>query len=173
VAFSTRKKNVIIADWKTGAFTKKELEKKHKTTFKTLAKLLDGISADNADAVVVLHEAEMIRNSIKNPVELKAVENVVKHSLKVTNMTTKVLDKLDAYLDKGKAQKVVTEGMGMGASKATVIETDLQAKDFKDAIETIDKASITLNVNERHANSKVEVNNQNQQINNNLKVEWK
>lgn len=170
MALSTRKKNIIIADWKTGAFTKKELEKKHKISFKTLDKLVNGIPTSNSEAVEVIAQSEMVKNSIKNPVELKAVENVVKNKLMVDNMTSKVLDKLNAFIDKGKAQKVITEGHGKGFSSARVVEHDLQPVDYKNIVDTIDKASITLNVNERHSKNSVEVNNQNVQENKKIEI---
>ena len=166
MALSTRKKNIIIADWKTGAFTKKELEKKHKISFKTLDKLISGIMATNADAVSVLHDAEMVKNSIKNPVELKAVENVVKSRLKVDNITNKILDKIDKFVDGGKVQKVVTEGHGKGFSRAEIVETDLQPIDYKNLVDAVDKASITIGANKRfNENASVQIANQNVQEN--------
>lgn len=153
MALSTRKKNIIIADWKTGNYKQKDMLLKHKIDRKTLMKVIEGILPTNAQAVEVLHNAKMVENSLKNPHELKAVQNVVDNRLKVENMTSKVLDKLDGLLDKGKAHKVITEGQGMGASSGTVIEYPMQVEHYEKAMNTIDKASLTLKVNERFNSS--------------------
>jgi len=50
-------------------------------------------------------------------------------------------------------------------------EAEHSSKDIKEYVEAIDKASITLNVNQRHANSQVVVNNQNNQDNKTLTIE--
>jgi len=163
LALSTRKKNIIIADWKTGSFTKKELEKKHKISFKTLNKLVSGILPTNAEAVDVLCEAEMVKKSIKNPVELKAVENVVKNRIMVDDITCIIANGVKELANKKKAQKVVTVGLGDGVTRTEIVEYDLQAKDYKDMQDTIDKASLTLGVNQRHSNNLTQINNQNQQ----------
>ena len=165
MALSTKKKNIIIADWKTGAYTKKQLEKKHKTTYKTLAKIIQGIEPTNADIVRVCSEAENAKKSIKNPHEIKAVETVVKERLKVQEIGNKILDKLDRFLDNGKAQKVVTLGQGDGVSKSEIVEYDLQAKDYKDLADTVDKASVTLGVNKRFSEP-TKIENTNAQQNN-------
>ena len=167
MALSTKKKNIIIADWKTGAFTKKELEKKHKISFKTLDKLVSGISLSNAEAVVVLHGAEMVKNSIKNPVELKAVENVVKSRLKVDDISSKLLNLVEKKIDNNVKYEKVNAGMGV----QNLEPTELESIDFKNLADTIDKVSITMGVNERFSSSKVEINNaNNQQTNNKIEI---
>lgn len=164
MALSTRKKNIIIADWKTGFYKQKDMLKKHKIDRKTFVKIVEGILPTNADAVEVLHEAEMVKNSLKNPHELKAVENVVKNKLKVHKITDKILDKIDKFVDNGKVQKVVTEGEGKGFSSARIIETDLQPIDYKNLVDAVDKASVTIGANDRfNQNASVQIANQNVQ----------
>ena len=68
-----------------------------------------------------------------------------------------------------KAKKIVTEGCGKGLSTSREMEIDLQAIDYKAAMDTVDKASITLGVNERFS-SKVEVNNANVQENKTIQI---
>ena len=49
-----------------------------------------------------------------------------------------------------------------GVSQSEVVEYDLQAKDFKDLVDAVDKNSITLGVNERFSSSaSVQIANQN------------
>lgn len=49
----------------------------------------------------------------------------------------------------------------------------LNSNDIKNCIEAIDKASITLGVNDRHAKSQIEVNNTNAQQNNTKEITYK
>ena len=59
--------------------------------------------------------------------------------------------------------KVITE-------KKTVNETKLSETAIEDAI---DKASITLGVNQRHSNSQININNENNQATqNNIAIDW-
>ena len=141
----TRKKN-IIADYKTGAFSLNKLAKKHKISTNTVKKICTDVNHDNAPLVEALYEVENLKNCTKNAQEIKAVENVVKDRLKITNISNKLLDKIDNFIDKNKAVKVITEGQGMGVSMARVIEHDLQSSDFKNIADTIHKTGQTLGV---------------------------
>ena len=48
----------------------------------------------------------------------------------------------------------------------------LDSKSAKEYIDAIDKASITLGVNQRHSNSQININNENNQATqNNIKIE--
>jgi len=83
---------------------------------------------------------------------VKAFDDKVNEQLRrqnlVFNASEKALKKLDSLID-------MTE----------------DAQDMKHIVDSIDKASITLGINQRHANSQVTVNNSNA-IQNNLSVEW-
>lgn len=58
------------------------------------------------------------------------------------------------------------EKMNMGDGKQTLQDRELNTTDLKNIADTIDKTSVTLGVNQRHANSQVTVNNTNAQQNN-------
>ena len=168
MAISTRKKNMIIADWKTGKFKSYySIAKHHKINEKTAKKILDKIPHENSDVVEVCVVAESAKKSVKNPIELKAVENAVQERLKVDEISNLLLDKMKIHLQNGKAQKVVTESIGEGGSSAAVIEYDLQADDYKKLADAVDKTSVTLGVNERFSSSQVSIQNNNN-IQNNL-----
>lgn len=48
-----------------------------------------------------------------------------------------------------------------------------EAKDIKDLVDANDKLSITLGVNQRHSNSQININNENNQATqNNIAIEW-
>jgi len=161
MAISTRKKNIVIADWKTGAYSLNALSKKHKISVNSVKKICTNIPQENAELVELCTEVESAKKCTKNAQELKAVEEVVKNRLKIYDISNTILDGVEKLVKKGKAQKVVTESLGEAGSSATVVEYDLQAKDYKELQETVDKASLTLGVNQRHANNNIQVNTQN------------
>ena len=171
MALSTRKKNMIIADWKTGDFKSYySIAKKYKINEKTAKKICEKIPHSNASIVEVCAVAESAKKSVKNPVELNAVENAVKERLKVDEISNLLLDKMKSHIVNGKAQKVVTEGSGNGISNATVVEYDLQADDYKKLADAVDKVSVTTRVNERFSQSQVNIQNNNQNNQQNLET---
>lgn len=151
---------MIIADWKAGRFKSYySIAKYHKINEKTAKKILDGIPQENADIVEVCAVAESAKKSVKNPIELKAVENAVQERLKIHEISNTILQGIDKLAKGGKAQKVVTESNGELGSSATVVEYDLQADDYKKLADAVDKASLTLGVNQRFAQSQVNIQN--------------
>ena len=57
-----------------------------------------------------------------------------------------------------------TEKINVGDGVQQFEARELNAKDYKDLADTIDKSSVTLKVNERFSSNQVQVNNQNNQI---------
>ena len=154
MALSTRKKNTIVADWKTGKYPSfYAIAKHYKIDKKTAKKLLEGISKENAHIVEVLTMAESAKKSLKSPLELNAVEKAVKERLQVNRICSKVLDGIEGFIDGGKAQKVIVTG--------DIIEHDIQADDYKKLAEAVDKVSVTQVVNDRFSNSQVNIQNNN------------
>jgi hypothetical protein len=153
MAISTKKKNIIIAEWKTGAYTKAHILKKHKIDRKTLNKIISNIKQENAELVELCTAAESAKNSLQNPHEIKAIEEVIKNRLNVHTLANSILDGVSSLVKKGKVQKVLIDGQ--------IVEYDLQASDYKSLADAVDKASLTLGVNQRHANNNIQVNTQN------------
>lgn len=173
MAISTRKKNIIIAEWKTGEYSFNALAKKHKISRETVRKICKDIPQENAQIVEVGTVYESAKKLAKNGQEIKAIESVVKDRLKVHDISNTILSGIEKLTKGGKAQKVVTESIGEAGSSATIVEYDLQADDYKKLQEAVDKASLTLGVNPRFAPSiNIQNNNENTQNNNTLKVEW-
>ena len=167
MAISTRKKNLIIAEWKAGKYKSYyAVAKAHKIDISTAKKILVNIEQSNIAIVDAGVMYESAKKSTKNLVEINAVETEVANRLKVYDITNTVLDGISKLVKGGKAQKVVTESLGEAGTSATVVEYDLQAKDYKDIQDAVDKASLTLGVNARHSQSQVNIQNNNQ---NNLK----
>lgn len=92
MALSTRKKNIIIADWKTGKYANPNaLAKAYKVDRKTVIKLIDGISPENASTVEAGVKYEL-EKSQKNPTEKMAIEKAVKEKTAAERMRDVVLD---------------------------------------------------------------------------------
>lgn len=155
---SDRQKRNIIAKWHTGQYTKTAIAKSYKVTEKVVRDLVGKEKPRNADIVEASVIVEVAKKSDKTTSETTAINNAVSDIMqddekrnKIDTLSMEVLDAVSKLIKKGKGQKVVMEGMGDGVSRATIVESDLQANDLKQAQDTIDKASITLKVNERHA----------------------
>ena len=166
MAISTRKKNLIIADWKTGIYSLNKLAKKHKISTNSVKKICANIPQTNADIIKVCAKVEEHKNCTKNAQEIKAIETVVQNRLKIDKVSNKLVDKIDNFIDKNEASKIINKG----EAGVEIIKTELQAKDYRDLSEAKDKASLTLGVNKRFGNE-VSINNQNNQMTN-LKVEF-
>ncbi len=165
MAISTKKKNIIIAEWKTGIYkSKTALAKEYKLDPKTVTRILTGISQDNTDIVEVGVIAENAKKSLKNPIELRAVEKAVKTLTEsealINNLTVQALQGIQEVLKDKKVKKPIKMKNG-DFDIIEQVDHDLTPIDFKNCIDGIDKASVTLGVNERFSSSQVQVNNQN------------
>lgn len=168
---SDRQKVNLRAKWDTGQYTKKQLAKAYKISDVMVGKIVGKEAPKNADIVEASVIVEKAKKFDKSSAEVSAIDQAVKYRLevefsedqnkiKIFDTTSKILDGVANLIAGGKAQKVVTEGMGDGMSRAEVKEYDLQPADYKNAMDTVDKASITLGVNKRHA-PKSEITNNN------------
>ena len=161
MALSNTKKKNIVADWKTGAFSLNKLAKKHKISVNTVKKICTGLAHDNAPLVKALYEVENLKKCTKSEQEIKAVENVVKIKLEVNDLSLKIFDKLNTKVDAGKAQKVVTVGLGDGVTRAEVVEYDYQPEHYEKLANTAHKLAQANGAID--SGNKLEINNQNQQ----------
>jgi len=153
MAISTKKRNKIIAEFKTGAYSLNALAKKHKVAVNSVKKFCDGIEKENAELVELCLQTESAKCT-KNEQDLRAVEEVVKNRLQVYDISNSILKGVEKLVRGGKAQKLLADG--------AIVECDLQAKDYKELQEAVDKASVTLGINARHANQQVNIQNNNQ-----------
>ena len=138
MALSTRKKNLIIADHKAGRFeTQTALLKHYKIDRKTLVKVLEGISSTHAEIVEAGVVYESAKKSLKNPVEIKAIENVVKQRTIADDIKDEVL--------------IGTLRNVKSISKKVESEQVESMQDHKHAQDAFDKALITAGAADRHA----------------------
>ena len=178
---SDRQKNNILAKWNTGVYTKTQLAKTYKVNEKTIRDIVGKKEPENSHIVEAQTAFEISKNSEKTPIEVKAINQAVKYNLdsieyknknieNIHEITNDILSGVKDLIRGKKAHKVMTESMGEAGSSAVPIEYPLQAEHYEKAMNTVDKASITLKVNERHA-SAIKIDNTNaQQTVNEVKI---
>lgn len=161
------RENLVLADFHTGYFSQRELSKKYKVSTATINKITKGLEPKNKDKVNAIVKARTELNT-QSEQEVNAVNTVVVEQTRRANLvygaTEKILQLSSDMAKKNKKQivmKVKEYSKENGSSESLdMIEVGLDANDLKNLADTVDKASITLGVNQRHANSQVTVNTQ-------------
>lgn len=86
----------------------------------------------------------------------------------VFNATELLVKRATAMIKENKT----TDKISVGAGIQQIEPRELDSSDLKNLADTIDKASLTLGVNQRHSNSQVNIQNTNAtQVNNNLTLD--
>lgn len=160
-------KKLIIADYLTGKFSQRELAKKYNIALGTANKLTKNLTPENEHYV----EAEVTMISARQTLpdeQMNAIMNAAKDEAYnrglIFNATQKNLAKITEMLDKNtKYEKV-----GVGDGVQTFEPIELNANDFKALQDAIDKASLTLGVNQRAASTTI--NNANVQQSEETKI---
>lgn len=153
MALTTNKKNKIIAEWKAGKYQNaNQVAKAHKIDRKTAEKIIEGISQSNAKIVEVGAAYEIAKKSLKNPVEVKAIEALIKERTIADEIEDSVLSGTLANVRsiKGKIEREEVENM----------------QDHRHAQAAFDQALITAGKAARFA-PKQDINLTNAQQNNN------
>jgi len=169
---TSRQKENIKALYNTGNYSKNGLAKKYKVDEKTIRVIVGKEPPKHRELVEDMVKIEVRKKTELKPSEVRAVDHVVKERLKVDEISNLLLDKMKEHIKKGKAQKVVVTGAGAGISNPEIVECDLQADDYKKLTEAVDKVSITTGVNDRFSSSQVNIQNNNANINQEIKIEW-
>ncbi len=139
-----RKRNNIVAKWKTGVYTQRELAKTYNVDVATINKIVKEIPKENADLVEAGVVFENAKKSTKSQQEISEINKAIEYRLtkefsednkkvKIYDTSFKILDLVNSILKKGTVE---------------------------------DKISVTTNVNPRHANTNIKVDNNNTQENN-------
>lgn len=159
MALSTRKINQIKAEWKAGKYkTAYAVGKAHGIDRKTAEKIIEGISQSNADIVEVCVLAENAKNSLKNPVEKKVIEAMVKERTTADEIEETVL--------------LGTLANVRATKKEVEVNNELSIFDRKNAQELFDKALITSGKAPRHSNQNINVQTNTAVQTNNITVEF-
>jgi len=177
-----RQKNNIIAKWDTGEYTKTQLSKIYKTSESNIRKIVGKEEPRNAHIVEASVMLETLKKCEKSANEIKAIDQAVQQRLKIEfdkdnlklriyETQCKAIDKISKLLDDGSYKRPIKLKNG----DYDVIEQhdqELNGTELKNCVEAIDKASITLNVNPRHAQNQVQVNNNNDNSQKTVKVTY-
>ena len=156
-------KKLLIADYHTNKYSQRDLAKKYNISIGTVNNLTKEITPQN-EHLVNAQISILSAKAILPPEHLNAIlntaqEEVYNKSL-ITNATQLNLVRTMQYLSENKKLEKRTIGDGVQVFE----EVGLGADDFKQCQDAIDKASITLGVNQRHANTTI--NNTNATQNN-------
>ena len=117
-----------------------------------------------SQAIEVVEKKETL-NETALSVHNEIVNDEIRRKGLVFNATEKLLKKASQMIDKNS----VVEKINVGDGIQNFESRELNTSDFKNLIDTIDKASITLGINQRHSNQVI--NNTNAQLTDNTKNE--
>lgn len=151
-------KKQAIADYLTGKFSQRDLVKKYNISLGTANKLTKDLAPENERYVEA--EVTMIaaRQTLPNE-QMNAIMNAAKDEAYnrglIFNATQKNLVKITEMLNKNTKHEKV--GVGDGVQNFEPVE--LNANDYKALQDAIDKASLTLGVNPRTAQTLIQNTN--------------
>ena len=114
-----------------------------------------------SQAVEVAEQKETL-NETALQVHNELVDEQLRRRNLVFNASEKLLVKATEMIKKGQTVDKINVGVGI----QQIEPRELDSSDLKNLADTIDKASITLGVNQRHSNSQVNIQNTNATQNN-------
>lgn len=113
-----------------------------------------GKNADYIEAKEII----AVKKSTENQQSLICADEIADDNIRRKNLIYGLTEKALGKIDKALSKTITIKEEGKEDREE---EVEHSSKDIKDYVEAIDKASITLGVNQRHSNSQVVVNNQN------------
>lgn len=177
---SDRQKSNILAKWKTGEYSKVQLAKTYRVTEGAIRKIVGNQEPTNKGIVEVQAELEILKKYDKSTIEIAEIDKAVKYrigqmteedqkEIRVNKTAFALLDRIQQLAESGKKKTLTkVEHFDEGKKIMTTMEekeVDISPTDIKNMTDGVDKISLTTNVNQRHANSQVNINNTNAQQN--------
>ncbi len=156
-----KQRDMIISDFNIGV-SQNQLALKYECSPATINKLCKGLEPKYKDKVntIVAIKSELSKESeYQSECFDKEVNDKLRREGLVFNATEKLLKKASQMIDKNS----VVDKINVGDGVQNFEPRELNTSDFKNLIDTIDKASITLGINPRHANTNIKVDNNNLQ----------
>lgn len=158
-----KQKELILADYHTGKYSQRKLSEKHDVSIGTVNKITKEETPQNEHIVnaqiTLLTAKSYISNEQMNAIMNTAKDEIFNNAL-ITNATQLNLVRTMEYLSNNKKLDKINSGGGIQEH----VEVGLGSDDFKYCQDTIDKASLTLGVNQRHSSTLI--NNTNATQNN-------
>lgn len=137
-------KEQLLADWRTGEFKHQELADKYKMSRPNVARIVKDVAQDLTPILTRKIESEQELAELSDK-ELTSVNDRAKH-----------------IIEDAKMIRTLTKNNMVGVGAKLQDHSKLNMLDHKNAQDLIDKASITLGVNDRHAKpANIQQNTQN------------
>lgn len=158
-------KQKILSDYHTNKYSQRELAKKHNVSLGSINKLTKEVSPLNehiVDAQTIVLKAQKELSDEQMNAVMNTASDILRRQNLVYGASEKLLKRTQEIIEKNITIDRISRDGGQEFAYRELNTTDL-----KNLADTVDKASITLGVNQRHANSQVTVNNTNAQQNNN------
>ena len=152
----------ILSDFHIGK-SQNWLAREYECSTATINKLCKGVTQKYKDKVnaVVSIKSELSQESKYQSECFDAEVNTQLRRTGIINDLTELnMDKLKTHLTNNKKLEKVSSGQGI----QNLVEVPLGTSDYKEAQDAIDKASVTLGVNQRHSNQSINVNTQNNMV---------
>lgn len=159
-----KQRDMIISDFNIGV-SQNQLALKYECSPATINKLCKGLEPKYKDKVntIVAIKSELSKESeYQSECFEKEVNDKLRREGLVFNATEKLLKKASQMIDKNS----VVDKINVGDGVQNFEPRELNTSDLKNLSETIDKASITLGINQRHSNQNINVTNTNAMQNN-------
>lgn len=161
-------KKLVIADYKTGRYSQRELAERHHVSLGTINNITRDISADN-EHLVAAQVSLLSAKALLPPEQLNAILNAAQEEIYnknlVSNSSQLNLVRITEYLSTNTKDKALNVGDGV----QSIEPIRLDSSDFIACQNAIHKAGQSLGVIEQFA-PKMEFNQQNNQQTNNQKV---
>lgn len=157
----------ILAEWKAG-YSQNQLAKNYDVSPATINKICKGIEQNNKELVnsqVAINTELVTRSEYEVNAIHKAVDEQTRRANLVFTATEKILQLSSKMAERNSKQivvKVKEYSKENGSSESLdKIDVELDSSDLKNLADAVDKASLTLGVNQRHSNQQINVNTQN------------
>lgn len=154
----------ILADYHTGQYSQRELAKKYARSLGTINKLTKTETPANehiVNAQVTIFRANALLPSEQMNAIVNTAKDIVYNETLAFNASQLALIRSAELLSKNQTYEKINVGDGVQHFEPR----ELNTSDIKNLTDAIDKASVTLGVNDRFSKSTVEVNNINAQQN--------
>lgn len=157
MALDERIKKELIADYLTGRYSQRELMRKYKVSLGTVNNLTRDLNTSNAELVDAQASLIIAKNELPNE-QMNAIIETAYDEVYSKNLIQKTthlnLKRINETLEKNTKMSKINVGDGM----QNLEPTSLEMLDYKIAQDAIDKASLTLGINQRHAKTEINAN---------------
>ncbi|WP_066222596.1 hypothetical protein [Aliarcobacter cryaerophilus] len=134
----------------------------------------DIIEVEKQNATILQQKAT-IREKIATleDYEIKYLDEIIQDEAKIRSLLFSTTALNVIRINEDLQQNMKYEKVSCGDGVQNLEPVKLSASDYKNAQEALDKASITLGINQRHSNSQININNENTNAQqNNINIEW-